>query len=130
MFTVPIYTLVVAVIVSVVIDGAVNDVNAPVLGVVAPMLMLLIEPSAAGANTIAPVELIVTGVVLITFRLVRVPTLVKLLLTIVEPSVVLFSNDTPPNNKELVSIDVLVIAPFSATENPGLVNPDCDSSGL
>lgn len=126
----PMITLAVAVNVSVAIVGAVNVVNTPVLGVVAPMLMLLIVPSVPGANMIAPVELSVIGVELITVKLLRVPTLVKLLLTIVNPKVVLFSNDTPPNNRALVSIDVLVIDPLSATENPGLVNPACDSNGL
>lgn len=104
--------------------------KAPVLGVVAPILILLIVPSAPGANIIAPVELSVIGVELVTFKLVSVPTLVRLLLTIVDPKVVLFSNDTPPNNSELVSTDVLVMAPLSATEKPGLVNPDCESNGL
>jgi hypothetical protein len=120
------YILVLAVNVVVVIVGAVNEVNAPVLGVVAPMLMLLIVPNTAGASTIDPVELIVTGVVLLTVNLVNVPKLVKLLLTMVLPNVVAVNNSTPANFNELVSRAVVVIEPFNPTENPGLINPACD----
>jgi hypothetical protein len=115
--------LLLAVNVVVVIVGAVNVVNAPVLGVVAPILMLLIVPNCAGANTIVPVELIVTGVVLLTVNPDNVPNLVKLLLTIVLPSVVALNNSTPANVNELVSRAVVVIDPFSPTVNPGLINP-------
>jgi hypothetical protein len=122
--------LVLAVNVVVVIVGAVSEVNTPVLGVVAPMLILLIVPNTAGANTIDPVELMVTGVVLLTVNLVNVPKLVKLLLTIVLPKVVAVNNSTPANFNEFVSSAVVLIAPFRPTENPGLINPDCDSNGL
>lgn len=118
--------LVLAVNVVVVIIGAVSVVNAPVLGVVAPILILLIVPTTAGASTIDPVELIVTGVVLLTVNLVSVPNLVKLLLTIVFPSVVAVNNSIPLIFNELVSIEVVVIEPFNPTENPGLIKPDCD----
>ena len=130
MFISPMYMLVLAVNVVVVIVGAVNVVNAPVLGVVAPMLMLLIVPNTVGANTIDPVELIETGVVLLTVNLVNVPKLVKLLLTIVLPNVVAVNNSTQANFKEFVSSAVVLIAPFRPTENPGLINPACDSNGL
>jgi len=118
--------LVLAVNVVVVIVGAVNVVNAPVLGVVAPMLMLLIVPNTVGANTIDPVELIETVVVLLTVRAVNVPKLVKLLLIIELPNVVAVNNSTPANFNEFVSSAVVVIDPFSPTVNPGLINPDCD----
>ena len=123
MFTVPMYTLSLAVNVAVVIVGEVSVVNAPVLGVVAPMLMLLIVPNTVGDKIIVPVELMVTAVVLLTVKLVRVPSLVKLLLTIVLPNVVEFSNGTPANDNELVSRAVVVTAPLRLTVNPGLVKP-------
>jgi hypothetical protein len=113
-----------AVRVVVVIVGAVSVVNAPDLGVVAPMLILLIEPIVPGDNTIAPVEFMVTGVVLLTVNPVSVPTVVKLLVTIEFPNEVGVNNSTPANVNELVSSEVVVIAPLRPTMNPGLLNPD------
>jgi hypothetical protein len=53
-----------------------------------------------------------------------VPRVVKLLVTIEFPNEVGVNNSTPANVNELVSSEVVVIAPLRPTMNPGLLNPD------
>jgi hypothetical protein len=118
-----------AVRVVVVMVGAVSVVNIPVLGVVAPILILLIVPTVPGDNTIDPVEFIATVVVLLTVNPVSVPIVVRLLVTMELPNDVGVNNSTPANVNELVSSAVVVMAPLRPTRNPGLLNPDPDSNG-
>ena len=115
-------------------------VNTPVPGVVDPMLTLSIVPTVLLVSWIIPLLAVNWP---LTVNPVSVPTLVKLLVTTVDPKAVADSLTTPLILTVLSALDKLVpfatispditilvivklddvMFPLASTENPGLANP-------
>lgn len=139
MFCVPTYKSVVAV----------SVVKVPVDGVSVPMLILSNVPVVPDVSVIAPDGVIVRLLELIlingavklisvfdkisisdvvsTVRPVKVPMLVKLLLTTELAKVVVLNTSEPLIfNAPVASIEVTEKLPLPSTEKPGLLKPDVD----
>jgi len=124
-------------------DVAVIDVNALAAGVVIPIDMLLMFPTllekietvVPDKVKLEPALIATTPVALIatvpppdiwafppTIKLLSVPNLVKLLLTIPLPRVELLRAVTP----DIKKFDKVLTLPLESTVNPGLSNPASD----
>jgi len=126
-----------------VIDVAIIDVKLPAAGVVTPIVMLLIfptpleeietvvpenvklEPALIATTPVALIATVLPPDICVlppTIRLLSVPNLVKLLLTIPLPKVELLRTVAP----DIKKFDRVLTLPLESTVNPGLSNPASD----
>lgn len=117
--------------VNVVVPVTIKSVNVAIPGTDCPIFTLSMDPASVDEIDNEPLELIETEpeeilVFPCTVRLFKVPTVVKLLLTIPLASDVGVSRETPFDFK----VPKKLMLPLESTKNPGLSNPVSDLRGF